>query len=448
MNDSSIKPDKQRPTKVANIDRALGPTENIYYLLDKLYCLNFVVYAEIDGPFDTERLTGALRAVQAEHPLLRARLALVGGRAWFKPVTPDAHPIPVVSGGLRDWRARIEAQLERPFVDQAPLARFMCFSSGLRKSVAAMVFHHSIADGRSGADVLIEVLRRAGGEDMPLNPRPAQPSAQALDLIKLEGRFGASIRTLGYWLQQGKSALKLARQLPGFDMAVRPERRIRVVPFMLPKAKVRALLAACRAHGVTMQGALGAAQLLAINDEFGSAQSRNLALNSLADLRGALGGNLTQQDLGLYIATVATVHAIPAEPDFWRLAADVRTQLKAVLDSGDANLVHTVHREGALYPPNQIGARMVQGIVSMGPPSSMLTNVGRFEPLTLAHGAKLRALAFLVSPPAQHPICVTVSSLGESMHLNLLYDQCKIDATQARRMAGAMAARLALTANA
>jgi hypothetical protein len=208
------------------------------------------------------------------------------------------------------------------------------------------------------------------------------------------------------------------------------------------------LLEACRAHGVTMQGALGAAQLLAINDEFGSAQSRNLGLNSLADLRGTLGGNLTQQDLGLYIATVTTVHAIPAKPDFWRLAADVRNQLKAVLDSGDANLVHTVHREGALYPPNQIGARMVQGIVSMGPASSMLTNVGRFEPLTLAHGAKLRALAFLVSPPAQHPICVTVSSLGEGMHLNLLYDQCKIDATQARRMAGAMAARLALTANA
>ncbi len=448
MNDSTFEPVRQRPTKASNIDRALGPTESIYYLLDKLYCLNFVVFAEIDGPFDTGRLTGALHAVQAEHPLLRARLAVVGGRAWFKPVAAESHPIPIETGGLRDWRSRIEAQLERPFLDAAPLARFMCFGSGARKSVAAMVFHHSIADGRSGADVLLEVLRRAGGEDLPLKHRPAQPSAQTLDLIKLEGRVGASLRTLGYWLQQGKTALKLARQLPGFDMAVHAERRIRVVPFTLAKATVRALLEACRAHGSTMQGALGAAQLLAINDEFGVAQSRNLGLNSLADLRGALGGNLTQQDLGLYIATVTTVHAIAAEPDFWRLAADVRNQLKAVLDSGDANLIHSIHREGALYPANQIGARMVQGIVSMGPPSSMLTNVGRFEPLALARGAKLRALGFLVSPPAQHPICVTVSSLGQGMHLNLLYDQCKIDAAQARRLAGAMAERLELAAGA
>lgn len=448
MKDSTIEPVRQRPTEASNIDRALGPTEDIYCLLDKLYCLNFVVFAEIDGPFDTGRLTGALSAVQAKHPLLRARLAVVGGRAWFKPVAAESHPIPIETGALRDWRSRIEAQLERLFLDATPLARIMCFGSGARKSVATMVFHHSIADGCSGADVLLEVLRRAGGEDLPRRYRLAQPSAQTLDLIKLEGQVGASLRTLGYWLQQGKTALKLARQLPGFDMSVRAERRIRVVPFTLAKATVRALLDACRAHGSTMQGALGAAQLLAINDEFGVAQSRNLGLNSLADLRGALGGNLTQQDLGLYIATVTTVHAIAAEPDFWRLAADVRNQLKAVLDSGDANLIHSIHREGALYPANQIGARMVQGIVSMGPPSSMLTNVGCFDPLTLAHGAKRRALGFLVSPPAQHPICVTVSSLGEGMHLNLLYDQCKIDAAQARRMAGGMAERLELAAGA
>jgi hypothetical protein len=448
MASRSIPPVKRQPAKLADIDRALGPTENIYYLLDKLYCLNFVVYAQIDGRFDTGRLADALRAAQAEHPLLRARVALSGGRPWFKPVAAEMHPIAIEAGGLRGWRARIEAQLERPFVDAAPLARCMVFGSGARKSVVAMVFHHAIADGRSGADVLIDLLRRAGGEALPLAPRSAQPSAQALDLVQLGGRVGATIRTLGYWLQQGKSVLKLARQLPGFDMMVRAERHIRVLPFDLPPAKARKLLAACRAHGVTMQGALGAAQLLAINDEFGAARARNLGLNSLADLRGALGGKLTQRDLGLYIATVTTVHAIAAEPDFWALAADVRNQLKAVLDSGDANLVHSIHREGALYPANQVGARMVQSLVALAPPSSMLTNVGRFEPLTLAHGAKLGALGFLVSPPAQHPICVTVSSLGDGMHLNLLYDACKVDAAQARRLADAMAARLALAARA
>ncbi len=439
MSSNSIDLANDLPMQPSRINRALGPTENIYFLLDKLYCLNFVVFAEIDGPFDTARLANALQAVQAEHPLLRARVALVGGRQWFKPVSAEAHPIHIEFGALRNWRLQIASQLDRPFVDEAPLARFLWLGGSERKCVAAMVFHHSIADGRSGADVFIEVLQRAGGQDIPLSFRQARPSAQDLDLIKLKGLVGASIKKLAYWLNQGKSALKFAQQLPGFDAAARPERNVKVVSFSFPKKKAQALLAACRAHGTTMQGALGAAQILAINDEFGSARARTLGLNSLADLRGVLGGGLTERDLGLYIATVTTVHAIPAKPDLWLLAADIASQLKAILNSGDANLVHTIHRERALFPPNEVGARMVQAIVALAPPSSMLTNVGKFGPIVLGNGARVLSLAFLVSPPAQHPICVTAASFAEGMYLNLLYDQRKIEATQAQRIAKSMA---------
>lgn len=428
-----------RHLQPSSINRALGPTENIYFLLDKLYCLNFVVFAEIDGAFDARRLGAALRAVQAEHPLLRARVALSGGRHWFKPVAAEDHPIRIETGELRHWRLKIAAQLDMPFADEAPLARFLWFGGRTRKSVAAMVFHHAIADGRSGADVFIEVLRRAAGDEAPLHYRPARPSAQELDLIKLKGLVAGSIKTLAYWLNQGKSALKFAQQLPGYDMAARPERHIKVQHFALPPPKARALIAACRAHGTTMQGALGAALMLAINSEFASIQARHLALNSLADLRGVLRGDLTQQDLGLYIATVATVHGIAAKPDFWQLAADVTNQVKAVLNSGDANLVHTIHGSAAPFPPNKVGARLVQTLVALAPPSSMLTNIGRFDPVVLDSGARVRSLEFLVSPPAQHPVCVTAASFADRLHLNVLVDQCKIEAAQATRIVDSMA---------
>jgi hypothetical protein len=191
-----------------------------------------------------------------------------------------------------------------------------------------------------------------------------------------------------------------------------------------------------------MQGALGAALLLAVNAEFEAPRARHLGLNSLADLRGVLSGGLTQRDLGLYVATVTTVHAIDASPTFWSLAADVTRQLRAVLASGDANLVHSVHDPRVPYPPNVAGARLMQALVALAPPSSMLTNVGRFAPVALRNGARLRSLEFLVSPPAHQPFCVTVASLGDGMHLNLLYDRLKIDAAQARRVADAMLARL------
>lgn len=428
--------------QASNIDRALGPTENIYFLLDKLYCLNFVVFAEIDGVLDAQRLAEALRQVQAQHPLLRARVTLVGGRHWFKPVPPGSHPIPIETGTLRNWRLQLATQLEIPFAGEAPLARFLVLGGRAGKCVAAMVFHHVIGDGRSGADVLVEVLRRAAGEALPLRIRPARASAQSLDLIEQQDLMGASLKKLGYWLNQGKSALKFAQQLPGFDMRVRTRRRIEVVPFALPRRRALALREACRGQGSTVQGALGAALLLAINDEFPAAQARNLALNSLADLRGVLSGGLTQQDLGLYIATINTVHALAASPDFWALAADVTRQLKAVLGSGDANLVHSIYRQDALYPPSVVGARMVQALVALAPPASMLTNVGSFDPVPLAGGARLRSMEFLVSPPAQHPLCVTAASLDGEMRCNLLYDACKVERAQARRLAGSMSARI------
>jgi NRPS condensation-like uncharacterized protein len=138
--------------------------------------------------------------------------------------------------------------------------------------------------------------------------------------------------------------------------------------------------------------------------------------------------------LGLYIATITTLHLIPADPDFWQLASNVKAQLTEVLTSGDANLIHMIYPQGSLIRTTRHSARLVQSAVAMAPPSSMLTNIGRMDGITLLNGARVRSVEFMVSPPPQHPICVTVTSYADSLYLNLLYDQTKMDTTQARRM--------------
>ena len=237
-------------------------------------------------------------------------------------------------------------------------------------------------------------------------------------------------------------------------MTVRPERRIRFVPFTVGKTKARALLEACRSHGVTMQGALGAAQLLAINDEFDSAAPRNLALNSLADLRGLLGGQLTQQDLGLYIATVSTVHAIPAEPDFWRLAADVSEPAQGRSRAAAMRTWFTpsIARARSIHPTRSAPA-WCRPSSALAPPSSMLTNAGprssRWRLLADGRDASPAELtSWVVLPPARaSDVRHGVDACGRgSLPLNLACPSpaCKIAAAaQARRLApeGAMAAR-------
>jgi NRPS condensation-like uncharacterized protein len=434
------KPMKSLPA----LDRPLGRTEHIYWLLDRLYCLNFLAYVEIEGHLESAQLQAALDIVQRENPVLRAQIIIdKKGRPCFRPVSTREYPLTLEVCGLRNWRRQLEAQLMTSFESGgAPLARLLWFAGKGKKSVVAMVFHHSIADGKSGACVLLEVLRRATGDDGNAVLKQPRASSQQLDLIKTRKPVEGKLKELRFWLDTGKKVLKFPEQLPGYDMEPRGRRRIKTLPITLPRDTCAALAKVCRGHDTTVHGALGAGLLLGINGEFDRIKPRNLGLNSLADLRGVLAEKLTEQDLGLYITTLTTVHHLDAKPRFWRLAKDIPQQLRKIMNSGDANLINGIYTEMGLFSADEAGARRVQKIVALAPPSSMLTNIGRISEQPLGAGVKIRSLAFEVSPPAQHPVCVTAASYGGQMFINLLYDQCKVDDAQAGRILDRMVAEL------
>ncbi len=430
-------------SRPSSIDRPLGSTENLYWLLDKLYCLNFVVFAEVEGRLDADKLAAALAIVQAENPLLRARIATVRAQRWFKAVQQASAPLHPQVLKLARWRQEIERQLHVPFdTAHAPLARFLWFKGPGHKSVLAMTYHHAIADGRSGAAVLLDVLRRAVGEVQPAVHKPAQPSSQSLDPIRQQTALLGALKQTTFWLARGRDALQPAQQLPGYDPSPAKARKVRVLAFELDAPTLAALQSHAREHGTTIHGALGAAQLLAINAQFPDDGPRKLALNSLADLRGSLTGGLTDADLGLYIATLCTVHTMHRRPQFWGLAREIRDGLAAIIDAGEGNLIHGVYPAGLALPPGGNLARWTQAIVAAAPSSSMLTNVGRIEHVDLGDSLTLKSVAFVVSPPAQHPVCVTATTYDGRMFVHLLYDELKLGAGRAAEIGDALIARL------
>ena len=426
------------------LNRRLGRSEHIYWLLDQLYCLNFVVFAELEGTLNEEDLQLALGIVQLENPALRTNITIDrAGRPCFKSVSADEWPLQLECHGLRNWRVAIETQLATPFTrEEAPLARFLWFQGKGKKSVVAMVFHHSIADGRSGACALFDVLRHAVGQAPSIQLKKAQPSSQQLDLIQDKGLVAGKLKELKFWLDKGKESLKFREQLPGYDMAAGDTREIKIIPSSISSKVSKALLAVCRDNNTTVHGALGAALLFAIFDEFEEEKSRYLGVNSLVDLRSKLKGGLTEQDLGLYISTVTTIHLLDEQADFWRVAREIPEQLKGVMNSGDANLINSVYPETALFTPNKSGAKRLQKVVAMAPASSMLTNIGRVDVLPLGNDIRIKTVSFAVSPPAQHPICMTSTSYDGQIHVNVLYDQCKLKSKQAKRMTDNILSRL------
>ncbi len=420
----------------AVLNRRLGRTEHIYWLLDQLYCLNFLAIAELEGKLNGDDVQVALDIVQQENPTLRAQITTNrAGQPCFKSVSADERPLILEVHELRNWRKTIEAQLMTPFEDEeAPLARFLWFRGRGTKSVVAMVFHHSIADGKSGVCALLDVLRRAVGQDRSPHFKQAQPSSQQLDLIQKKGPVAGKLKELKFWLGMGKELLKFPKQLPGYDMAVEDSRKIKVIPFSISAETSKALLAVCRDNDTTVHGVLAAALLVALSDEFDEAKSRYLGVNSLVDLRGGLEGGLTEQDLGLYISTVTTVHLLDEQLDFWRLAREIPHRLKEIINSGDANIVNSIYPGTPLYTLGKNGAKRLQRVVASAPPSSMLTNIGRVNVLPLGNELRISALSFAVSPPVQHPICMTTTSYDGQLVSNVVYDQRKLKDAQAKRI--------------
>jgi hypothetical protein len=74
-------------------------------------------------------------------------------------------------------------------------------------------------------------------------------------------------------------------------------------------------------------------------------------------------------------------------------------------------------------------------MVALAPPSSMLTNIGKVDKLTLANGTSVDSVAFAVTGPTLHPICITATSYADRMYMNLVYDVLKLSESQARRIA-------------
>lgn len=57
------------------VDRPLDPGERFFWLANRVSCMNFVVFAELEGGVDASRLRAALDRAQRIHPLLLAAVA-------------------------------------------------------------------------------------------------------------------------------------------------------------------------------------------------------------------------------------------------------------------------------------------------------------------------------------------------------------------------------------
>jgi NRPS condensation-like uncharacterized protein len=142
------------------MERPLGALEHSFWLYDQIHPVHFAIAAKIRGQFSLEQLQAALYQVQQQHPLLRVRIA-ADGDMQPKFIEENVQiPIRVVTrADHQQWQREMETEMSNSFDwSIAPLARVVLMQSGA-ESELIVVYHHSIADGISGAYLIGDIVQ-------------------------------------------------------------------------------------------------------------------------------------------------------------------------------------------------------------------------------------------------------------------------------------------------
>jgi NRPS condensation-like uncharacterized protein len=407
--------------------RVLDAGEAFFAMLDRVSCMNFVVWAERDAPLDGTRLCAALDAVQQRHANLQVGLHWSEAHGLcFEPVgLLAAHPIDctLTAGGTLDDAVQnlVEAELGRPFApDERPLMRCRAWS-GATQSVLALCFHHAVADGRSGLSLLREVLSLLQQDTVHSEP-VARPPLPPLHSVAPE---------LARWRAEPQAMLS-SRQAMGADL--RRHGPVSPSPWLKPNALAQSprvvrqnllvelstgLRQQARAQACTVNAALCAAQLLA-QQHLPQAQPQAVRLLSFpVDLRPHLAPAQADTPLAMRASLLSSTYALGADTQLWALARAIHQQTRAQIARAEGLLLYPLlGLHGQALPPQAFAPFAEKMRASL--PQTMVSNVGEIAPV--ASDSATTRIAFALGPMPHQTLFTAASCYQGAITLNLGWD--------------------------
>jgi NRPS condensation-like uncharacterized protein len=422
------------------IARPLDPAEAFFFMADRVSCMNFVFLAERSGHLDPERVRAALAVIQRENPLLRARICWTADRGLCFAPAPGAR----IDLGCREvnangWQPWIEHELAHPFAEEAaPLVRCRYLEmASPERSVLALVFHHSIADGRSGNELLRRLLDciatqatlRTKVSVPPLPPMhqvfpqrfrwAEQPDAakRLKDGLLIDYKRHGSLDTLS-WLSSNS-----------------PTRSPRFVRVVLPPDVTQRLLALSRQHGTSVHGAICAAQLLAQFRLRMGNDPATLLLSCPVDMRPLLEPTQPVAPTALCTSLISAAFVLDSNTDLWSLARKVIAQTRRQLARGEGHIFFNLYGlDGAPVAPDRM-ARFTKLILSTWQ-NTMVSNIGRVA--AIDSDPAVDAISFALCPMPYQTLFNAVSTYKDRLLLNVGYDAGKLAGEIATELAAGM----------
>jgi NRPS condensation-like uncharacterized protein len=415
-----------------SVSRHLDPAEAFFFMADRVSCMNFAIFAERSGHLDPELIRSSLGVIQDENPLLQVCIRWTEDHGLrFEPMASTSIDLVCRTVDADNWQRWIEQELAHPFPPgSAPLMRCRYLEmSSPERSVLVLVFHHSIADGRSG----VELLRRL--IDCIATRTTARTGATVLPLRPLHQAFPPRFR----WADQLGSAKQVkdaliadyrrhGRSTPmpwlSSDAPTRTPRFIRVA---FPPEVTQRLLELSHRHQTTVHGALCAAQLVA---QYRSRMDRDpatLFLSFPVDMRALVEPTQPITPIALYASLISAAFAVDTNTDFWVLAREVVGQTRRQMDRGEGHIFfHLYGLDSTPVRPDRLEP-FTRLLLSTWQ-NTMVSNIGKVP--AIDSDPEVDAISFALCPMPYQTLFTSVSTYRGRLLLNIGYDAGKVsDAT-------------------
>jgi hypothetical protein len=413
--------------------RPLGRIERFYWLLDQHVCTNFVLVARLEPGLEREDLQAALERSWARHPRLRCGIGVDPGGAVV--LEPDTAGPPAVEQAPGPWRALADRELNAPFpVGSRPLLRCHWVPED-RGAAVVFTFAHGLLDGGSAATWLLELLADAAGAP-PEAPYPSHPApSDALYPAHCRG-WRALLGLLGIILGVAipRRLLGQPRPLPGAPPWGTP-REPCTLQVDLDASRTSALVQRCRELGCTVQGALMAAQAIAMRAELPGDGPLPVGLAAAMDLRARLEPPLEPGTLGNHVSVLPVTVKLEPGQALGPLAASLSAELRGLMARGFGHLFWLLLPGARFLPPDARSLPRLDKMNRRAPHSTVVTNLGRLPDPPGALSGLLLELRFTMAPQQGSPLCTGVATVGGALRIDLCFDAAHVDSAGRARVA-------------
>ncbi len=419
-------------------DRPLGSFETAQALTDAHTPFNVVAVLRLrDGP-NASTIRHALDALQKRHPLLRAAIVSSDQGLRFVPCELPIALERLDREGDSAWERAAEIELGSRFdAEVGPLVRCRLVGDGGqgRTSEIILSFHHSIVDGASGTNAVAELLSACAsieaGETPQIGPplpllRPSEELFPASHL-----GFRRRLSLAGFLMRQMADEISYrVRSIGTRRPPIHPRGRCRILCRSLGAEDTTALVRTCRRRRLSLNNALNAAMMLAVQRQLYGGETIPMRHFNFANLRPLLKPPVDDEHILSLHSMLRVTVSVRAEDDLWTTAGDVN---RAVTGSA---------RRGDFFSSVSLSAAMMRIILGQGTQRMGTTALAYAGPPRMPRvfgSTEVIGLEVFVSNLTLGPeFTAQVRLIDGELRWNIVYLDCDLDRAKAEAISEEM----------